>query len=209
MSRFRPPIHLLIACLVLGAAGGVTRAQDETAAEPSPPVAPRSAVPLEERGYPAIRTYLPRDYSGHNQIWCVAEARNGLLYFGAHSEVIEFDGITWRAIPVPGAAFIRAVTIDDDERIWTAGVNEFGELRPDESGRLNFFSLRPQLPADIEQIGDVRTIHAMADGIYFQSDNYLLRWNGEQLQIWPMHERYVRWRCAGAIGSSSVAVKPG
>ncbi len=157
----------------------------------SDPAARASAVPLEERGYPAIRTYLPRDYSGHNQIWCVAEASNGLLYFGAHGEVIEFDGIAWRAIPVPGAAFIRALTIDSGDRIWAGGVNEFGEIRPDETGRLAFVSLRPQLPADIDQIGDVRTVHAMPEGVYFQTDAYLLLWDGQTLQTWSMQERFV------------------
>ncbi len=173
-------------CLLLAVARAPAQDVGASASAPAP-----TPVRLEERGFPAIRTYLPRDYGGHNQIWRIGETRSGLLYFGAHSEVLEFDGITWRKIPVPGAAWVRGLAVDEQDRIWVAGVNEFGEIRPGPDGQLVFASLREHLPADLDQLGEIRTVHAMPDGIYFQSDVALLRWDGTELRAWEMHEKYV------------------
>ncbi|WP_221030509.1 sensor histidine kinase [Actomonas aquatica] len=172
-------LFCVVGLLLLGAGGSM--AQSETA----------PAVALEERGFPAARKYLPSEYDGHNQIWDAGRTSDGLLYFGAHGEVLEFDGINWRKIPVPGAAFVRGLAIDAQDRIWVGGVNEFGEIRPGPDGRLRFHSLRDQLPADLTQIGDIRTIHALPEGVYFQSDQYLLRWDGRSLLRWDMHEKFI------------------
>ncbi|MCC5024465.1 MAG: hypothetical protein J6386_17490 [Candidatus Synoicihabitans palmerolidicus] len=150
-----------------------------------------ASIPLEERGFPAVRSFIPRDYRGHNQIWAIVEGPDGLMYFAAHSEVMEFDGITWRKIPIPGGAFIRALKIDDDNVLWTGGVNDFGRIRPDANGQLTFESLRLHLPAHISEIGDIRTINLMPDGVYFQTHAYLLRWAHEALSIWEMQEDVV------------------
>lgn len=42
----------------------------------------------EERGFPDIRSFTPRDYSAHNQIWTAREGPNGVMYFGANGEVV-------------------------------------------------------------------------------------------------------------------------
>ena len=187
MSRLPATCRLLLAggMFVLGTFH--LRAQESVnhPTQDAPPLA------LEERGFPSIRTFLPREYGGHNQIWDAAEAPNGLMYFGAHSEVLEFDGLTWRRIPMPGAAFVRGVEIDRDGGIWAGGVNEFGGIAPGPDGRLVFTSLRPKLPPSIENIGDIRTIHALPDGVYFQSEAALLRWNGAELKVWPTDDKFV------------------
>lgn len=155
-------------------------------------------VSLEARGFPDIRAFTPRDYQGHNQIWTAEQGPDGVMYFGANAEVITFDGITWRRVPVPGSAFVRAMDIDAAGTVWVAGVGELGRLEPDGDNQLTFVSLKPHLPPDVADLGDFRRIFVMPDGIYFQSDAYLLRWNDEQFDVWPMHETYAvlseRWQ---------------
>ena len=187
MSRLPSACRLLLAggLFVLSAFG--SRAQENVRSTPLD----AAPLALEERGSPSIRSFLPREYGGHNQIWDAAEAPNGLMYFGAHSAVLEFDGLTWRSIPMPGAAFVRGVAIDRDGRIWAGGVNEFGGIAPGPDGRLVFTSLRPQLPPSIRNIGDIRTVHALPDGVYFQSDSTLLRWNGSDLKVWSTDDKFV------------------
>lgn len=153
------------------------------AAEPPPP--------LEARGFPDIRSYLPREYGSHNQVWTACEAPDGVMYFGTNSEIVSFDGLTWRKIPVPGGAFMRAMAIDENGTVWVGGVDEIGYLKRDHDGKLTFQTLRPHLPDHIEKLGDLRRIHAMADGVYFQTDAYLLRWHDEKFDVWEMHEPYV------------------
>ncbi len=154
--------------------------------------------PPEARGFPDIRTFTTRDYQGHNQIWTVAQGPDGMLYFGANEEIITYDGIAWRKIPVPGSAFLRTIAIDSAGTVWVGGVDEFGRLVAGPDGGLVFESLRPHLPDEITKMGDLRRVHIMPDGVYFQSDAYLLRWTDEQFSVWAMHERYVtlsvRWQ---------------
>lgn len=154
--------------------------------------------PPEARGFPDIRSFTTREYQGHNQIWTIAQCPDGIMYFGANEEIITYDGITWGKIPVPGSAFLRAMAIDDDGTLWVGGVNEFGRVVTGPEGQSVFASLRPHLPEGITKLGDVRRVHIMPDGVYFQSDAYLLRWADEAFSVWEMHERYVtlsvRWQ---------------
>ena len=172
----RFPFRLIKACLITAMGGSLL-----AWAEPA----------LEERGFPDIRAFTPRDYQGHNQIWTAQQGPDGIMYFGAKAEVITFDGIAWRKIPVPGSAFLRAMDIDAAGTVWVAGVDELGKLEPGADGRLEFVSLRPELPDGVTELGDIRRIFVMPDGVYFQGDAYLLRWQNAQFDVWPMFEPYV------------------
>ena len=99
MVRFPPFPSRLIATLLATSLGAWL-----IAAEPP--------FPLEARGFPDIRSYLPREYGSHNQVWTACEAPDGVMYFGTNSEIVSFDGLTWRKTAVPGGAFMRAMDID-------------------------------------------------------------------------------------------------
>lgn len=158
---------------------------------------PAERPPPEARGFPDVHAFSPREYQGHNQIWAVRPGLDGILYFGANEEVVTYDGITWSRIPVPGSAFLRALDVDDQGTLWIGGVDELGRLVNGADGQPVFESLRPHLPEGLDRLGDVRRVLAMPDGVYFQSDAYLLRWADEAFSVWEMHEPYVtlsvRW----------------
>lgn len=151
--------------------------------------APAVPQPLpEERGLPFIRNFPPRTYRGHDQVWAIAPGPAGTLFFGNENQVFEYDGLHWRPIAVPGASFIRALATDAAGTVWVAGVNELGRLvaRPD--GRFEFESLRRHLPSGYEDLGAIWCLHALPDGIWFQSNSVLLRWRGDQFDAWPLRE---------------------
>lgn len=164
------------------------------AAAPEPAAALAAAT---ERGQPVARVFLPRDYHGHDQIWKIAETRDGLLYFGNLDQVLEFDGLRWRSIPVPGGSFVRALATDAAGTVWVAGVNELGRLVPGEDGRLQFESLRAQVPAGLGDLGAIWSVLPMADGVWFQSSAATLRWNGAKFDVWRIGE-------SGVVGAYPV-----
>ena len=186
--RVLPSLLLCWLPILIGSAGISLAATDPLAASLRP----------EERGFPSIRSFIPRDYQGHNQIWTAVEGNNEVMFFGANDEIITFDGITWRKIPIPGGSFIRAMDVDAAGTIWVGGVNELGYIAPAPGGEITFHSLLSFLPPEIKQVGDVRRAIVMPDGVYFQTDAYLFRWHQEAFQLWPMHEPYVtlatRWQ---------------
>ena len=157
------------AMLALGAAHGA-----ETAAN--------------ERGQPIARTFLPRDYRGHDQIWKITETDEGVMLFGNFNQVVEYDGLTWRLIPVPGGSYIRAMARDDRDTVWVAGVDELGRLVKDAAGRLNYESLRARVPEQAGNLGAIWCIHVMPDGVYFQGNSAVLRWDGAKFDVWPMDD---------------------
>ncbi len=148
-----------------------------------------AGAPDVERGLPLVRTFLARAYRGHHQIWAGVEATDGTVLFGHQDGLAEYDGLNWRTLEVPGASFIRAMTTDAAGTVWLAGVNELGRLQRGADGRLGFESLRARLPAALGDLGNIWCVHALPDGVWFQSNAAVLRWSGEKFEVWPMHEK--------------------
>ena len=151
------------------------------------PPAPASAAGSSEEGRPLVRTYQPIEIGGGSQTWCIVQDRRGVLYFGANSAVLEFDGASWRRIPVgaTGAA-VRSMAIDDAGRIYVGSVGTFGYLEPDATGALRFASLIDRLPSDAPAFNDVWRTFVTKDGVWFQTARALFRWaNGAMAVIRP------------------------
>ncbi len=154
------------------------------AALPDEPVRSPSARPLE-RGVTAMHYHAPQEYQAAPQIWAVVQDPRGLLYFGTDGVIVEYDGVSWRQIAVPGAT-VRALAVDAAGRIWVGGVGELGYLEPDSTGTLQFVSLKAQLPPDQQHaFADVWRVIPTAHGVFFQTFDALLRWDGRQLHVWP------------------------
>ncbi|MBI2511469.1 MAG: histidine kinase [Opitutae bacterium] len=152
---------------------------------------PDSRTRAIERGQPVARLFLPREYRGHHQIWRIAELPDGRMLFGNLDQVLEFDGLRWQAIPVPGGSFIRALEVDAAGIAWVGGVNELGRLVGGADGQLRYESLRARVPAELGDIGAVWSLHAMRDGVYFQTSAATLRWNGTRFDVWRIGEKGV------------------
>jgi len=151
------------------------------------PPAPASATGSSEEGRPLVRTYQPIEIGGGGQTWCIVQDRRGVLYFGANSAVLEFDGASWRRIPVgaTGAA-VRSMAIDDGGRIYVGSVGTFGYLEPDATGALRFVPLIDRLPKDAPAFNDVWRTFVTKDGVWFQTGRALFRWaNGAIAVVRP------------------------
>ncbi len=163
-----------------------------TAGQSSPllqiPVTPE---PAREVGAPLLRSFAPRAYRGHEQVWCGVESTNGTMVFGNHHRVLEYDGLTWRHIDIPGGSYMRAMARDAAGTIWVAGTNELGRLVPGADGRLRFDSLRALVPSELGDLGAIWCVYALADGVWFQSNIAALRWNGTTFDVWRMDDRKV------------------
>ncbi len=171
--RFRP---LLLAAVLAAGAG----AAEERAARPVPPL---------ERGLPLIRTFLPRQYRAHDQIWAITETNEGLMLFANLDRVTEFDGSNWRNIEVPGGSYIRVMARDAAGTVFVGGVNEVGRLAPGPDGRLAYESLRHLVPAEAGDLGAFWCSHPRPDGLWLQANNALLRWNGAGFDTWRIESK--------------------
>jgi ligand-binding sensor domain-containing protein len=97
--------------------------------------------------------------------------------------LLEFDGVFWRTIKIPGNS-VRSIVIDDIGIIYVGGKNEIGYLTPDTKGTLQYRSLTNHLEEDQRDFGNVWGTYATKEGIYFQTSLYLFRWNSKKLKVW-------------------------
>src|ERR1700723_3289960 len=113
-----------------------------------------SAQPQAELGLPVLRNYPIRATNGGSQIWTVTQDHRGVLYFGIEKAVLEYDGVTWRRIPMPSSV-VRSSAVGCAGKIWIRAYANLGSLDPDPNGNLQFVSLVDKIPPKDRNFTDV------------------------------------------------------
>jgi signal transduction histidine kinase/DNA-binding response OmpR family regulator len=139
---------------------------------------------LLAQGQPAIRNYPPDEYGAHNQNWTIVQDARGVMYFGNSHGVLEYDGVSWRLIPIQRTRIARSLAIGPGNRVYAGGYAEFGYLDPDSLGRLGFVSLLPYVEERYRDFTDVWKILATPQGTFFTTDKHLFRWDGQNMRVW-------------------------
>ncbi len=155
---------------------------------PTPPLSsgppPSSSLRHPEEGRPLIRSYQPLEVGGGSQTWSILQDRRGVMYIGTNSAVLEFDGASWRRIPIGSiGGSVRSLDIDDAGRIYVASTGTFGYLAPDATGNLQFVSLNDRLPADAPSFSEVWRVFVAKDGVLFQTERAIFRWARETMTV--------------------------
>ena len=151
-------------------------------------LAAASTLPAQNRAFhpEAVRSFLtnftPTDYDAEAQNWAVVEDDRGVVYVGNGSGVLEYDGLSWRLIPLSNRTLARSLARDATDRIWVGGKYELGYLTADSLGRTVFVSLRDKGPEPHRDFADVWNTHATDEGIYFKTRGAIFRWDGSTRQ---------------------------
>jgi len=130
-----------------------------------------------------LRNYAPKEYGADPQVWSVLQDRRGVLFFGVDNNVLEYDGVTWRKIPVPSSV-IRSLAMDATGKIWVGANANFGYLEPDANGNLQYVSLVDKIPQEHRSFNDVWQVLITPQGIFFRSYERLFRWDGQRMHVW-------------------------
>jgi signal transduction histidine kinase/CheY-like chemotaxis protein len=139
-------------------------------------------APDAEAGRPLVRTFLPRSYDGHNQVFTFAFSSQGFLYAGVYGQLLEYDGTSWQRVSIP-TSWIRSIVVTPDGDIWVGGTDEFGVCRPGPDGKLVYKSLIPRLPANVPP----RTAWSAIwhnGAVWLATNNRVIQVQGEDLNIW-------------------------
>jgi signal transduction histidine kinase len=133
---------------------------------------------------PHVKIYSPKDYKAHGQNFAIVQNKQGVLYFGNFSGVLEYDGVFWKTIPTKNISKVSALFIDKMNRIIVGANDEFGYLTPDSTGALYFKSLS----IGKSGFGSVLTVFESGQGIYFVTKNNIFLWDGKKLKSWKTTE---------------------
>lgn len=126
------------------------------------------SLKAQYNGFP-LRNYLPKEYNGFTQNWICLQDNRGILYFGNSSEILEYDGVSWKHIPVVKGVAVRSLCMDDKGVIYVGTVGDFGYLKPDANGNLHYCSLLSSVAGKGKEFSDVWKIFYLNDQVLFQT----------------------------------------
>ncbi|NBC16887.1 MAG: histidine kinase [Bacteroidetes bacterium] len=182
MIRFLAFFSILAVGLVPGALGQALPLAPvpETREVPPPPDA--------EAGQPFyLEHYAPRDYNAQFQNWAVTQDHRGKIYVGNLSGVLEFDGASWRLIRTTTDAWVRSLA-SDDSTVYVGAWGDIGYLDVDAKGNRQFESLIAEVPPSERNFEDVWGTHVTREGVFFQTDDRIFRWDGDAMHVWGGEE---------------------
>ena len=116
---------------------------------------------------PFIRNYTPIEYKASTQNWAILEDQSGLMYFGNTNGVLEYDGTVWRLIPTPST--VRSLAIGANNQIYVGLVGDFGYLKTNPSGSLQYYSLKDKIPKAHLNFNEVWNTKIFEGKVFFQS----------------------------------------
>ncbi len=134
-------------------------------------------------GDPFINHFSKTDYDGGTQNWAFVQGSNHILYVGNNNGILIFDGSTWDQIILPNQSVVRSLFQDKDGTIYAGGFNEFGYLKPNSTGKLDYFSLTSY--TENTEFREFWSIGRSGKFLYFQTYDALVVWNTEQDE-WSM-----------------------
>lgn len=133
-----------------------------------------------EPGRPWLRHFTAGDYGGDAAVYCAAQDARGMMHFGVNGAVLEYDGATWRRLPVPDGGAVRGLAFDAEGRLWVAADKALGVFAPVASGERRFAQL--SAPGPERRYLDVRVV---GPAVWFAHGKGLLR---QEAGAWEVHD---------------------
>jgi len=133
-----------------------------------------------EMGIPFFQNFLPKNYGYESQNFSITEDNNGILYVGNLSGVIEYDGFSWRLIPLNG---IIQLASNNKGVVYVGCYNNIGFLHRNKQDRNEFVSLSNKLPNGKTNIGQITKICSHNENILFVAGSYLYFYDNKSIKI--------------------------
>ncbi len=156
--------------------------------------------------FPKIFNYDNEQYHGGFQNWDIAQDRNGILYFGNGDGLVTFNGGFWNIYHLPNYTVIRSVEIDDLNRIFVGGQDEFGYFFPDDNGVLKYNSLVSLLPESERKVADIWDISIYNGEVFFRSTNKIIQYKDGVLKVFKPK---VEWQFITSVNNKLFAQSKG
>jgi serine phosphatase RsbU (regulator of sigma subunit) len=129
-----------------------------------------------------LQNYSPKEYNGNPQIFDIVQDSRGIMYFSNQKGIFEYDGTNWGNIPI-GHEDLKCLSLarGEDGLIYAGANGDFGVLKPDLSGRLQFVSEKKKL--GIDSVGRVAKIIIQDSIKYLKTDKALFVIATEGLEV--------------------------
>ncbi len=145
----------------------------------------KTPINSSEYGYPFIQNYSPKDHRGHAQNWCLAQDRRNVMYFGNGDGILEYDGASWRLIPLKYNSMCRSIFTSRKGIIYAGGNKQFGFLAPDNKGIMGFVPISTS-PENGLKYSEILDIVEFDDAIFFRSHEAIFRYKNNNVKGWKL-----------------------
>jgi len=130
-----------------------------------------------------VRNFGVKNYGMHPRNFNIAENKKGVLYFGNAYGVIEYDGNTWRNIPLPNGNSGLSLGLAANGNIYVGSDNELGLLTTNNIGSTVYQSLSSKLPKAESTIGGVEQVLANDDQIIYTTFGGLYLYDEQNIRV--------------------------
>lgn len=124
-----------------------------------------------------INNYTRNHYQAGSQNWQIAQLDNNWMYFANKMGVLEFNGRNWNLYSLNNGTDTRSLYHSKkDNRIYTGGINEFGYLEPDASGKMYYHCLWDPSNPSVQAFGNIWNIYEIDNTLYFCEDHTVIKY---------------------------------
>ncbi|MGI4020556.1 MAG: hypothetical protein ACRYFA_03550 [Janthinobacterium lividum] len=141
------------------------------------------AETIQKIGTPFINNFSKRTYQAGNQNWSVTKDVRGIMYFGNSEGLLSFDGRYWKLSSMPNHLIVRAVTADNQNKIYAGGFAEFGYWKYGSTGQLSYHSLINLVPKKDRPKDEIWKICVDGRKVIFQSFSAIFIYENNQISI--------------------------
>lgn len=149
---------------------------------------------VQEAGIAFIRNFRPVEYGASSTNRHISQDHRGIMYFANEGGILEFDGVNWRIVSMPGQMAVRSLC-EVNGRIYVGANSDFGYLTGGRSGATQFVSLKRHVPEAYRDFKGIWETLAIDDTVFFRSYDILFRWANGRISAWRsaslFHNAYV------------------
>jgi len=153
-------------------------------------------------GIPDIINYTKSNYNAGTQNRCIAQDKNGIMYFANYEGLLTFDGTYWKTYPLPNKTVIRSLAIGSDNKIYVGSQADFGYFSPSNNGKLTYTSLKSLLPEKNKVFTEVWETIAYGNDIFFMSRDFIFQLSNNVINVYPAVNE---WLFLGKSNSQLIA----
>ncbi len=131
-----------------------------------------------------ISNYTPTEYGQQYSSYthAIAEDDNGMIYIGTAFGILQFDGISWRFIPVKSGVHITSLAVYNNT-VFVGSQGEFGVLKANDLGKLEYHSLSKQLPSTESGFSRIWKTLVWKQQIVFQAEEKLFIYFNDSITV--------------------------
>ena len=99
---------------------------------------------------PDVLNFTTKEYNGHSINYDIEQDSSGIIYIANAYGILEYDGRTFRKIPLAQGKSAISLSKDGSGKIFVGSSSEFGCLEKDATQKTYFKSLKDLIPGNKE-----------------------------------------------------------